>query len=73
MAILTPSRIISLMISANGEYAQGFSLSREKTLVNPGKVSITYRAPGTAPWHMFMGIERRGLFGDGVVLMPANH
>ncbi|ASP40202.1 hypothetical protein CHH28_16640 [Bacterioplanes sanyensis] len=47
-------------------------LVREQVVANPKIVEITYRAPGSSSWHMFLNVNRQGLFGDGANLVPAN-
>jgi hypothetical protein len=66
----TPAPNASVAVDA--DIASNPVLMRDQVAVNPRKVSITYRAPGTSNWHMFLNISRQGLYGDGVSLMPAN-
>ncbi|GAA3930571.1 hypothetical protein [Litoribacillus peritrichatus] len=48
------------------------ALIRDKHVVDPKSISITYRATGTNQWLMTVGMTRMGLFGDAGVLTPVN-
>jgi len=57
-------------VIADGELAPQPTLTRNKHLVDPKNVSVTYRAAGIDQWLLFLNINRKGLFGDGPSLIP---
>ena len=59
-------------IIADYEVMEQLTLKRNKYVVNPKNVSVTYRANGIDDWLMLLYINRKGLFGDGPSLAPVN-
>ena len=57
-------------ITADVNATEIVTLTRNKYLVDPKNVSVTYRAAGTESWLLFLNINHKGLFGDGPSLIP---
>ena len=57
-------------VIADGNIMQQPTLKRNKYVLNPNNITVTYRAAGTNDWLMFLNVNRKGLFGDGPSLIP---
>lgn len=58
-------------ITFKSTYVEMPTLIRNKYLMDPKSVTVTYRATGSNQWLMSLNMRRMGLHGDGMVLAPS--
>jgi archaellum component FlaF (FlaF/FlaG flagellin family) len=59
-------------ITFKSAYVEMPTLIRDKYLIDPKSVTVTYRATGNNQWLMGINMRRMGLHGDGMAITPLN-